>query len=173
MDECDLHTHPNLVQVWQRRGCPLSVPAAGQDQRRAVFGVLDYGSGDVTWQIHPRKGGDAFATFLAQFGQTWPNDQLILVMDTVGYYRSAVVRACWAEQEGWITSLWLPVSTPNLNLMERVRRFLKQKLACHRFWNDVEGLEAATATLLDLMEAHFSPYAAPGIRMVKDVCEVA
>jgi hypothetical protein len=39
--------------------------------------------------------------------------------------------------------------------MERVWRFLKQKLACHRFWNDVTGLEAAAARLLDGMEAHF------------------
>lgn len=30
VDACDLHTHPHLAQVWQRRGHPVIVPAAGK-----------------------------------------------------------------------------------------------------------------------------------------------
>lgn len=69
------------------------VPAAGQDQRRAVFGAGDYASGEVTWQIHPPNGGAAFAAFLVQISTTWPTDQVVLVMDTVSYHRSPVVHA--------------------------------------------------------------------------------
>ena len=118
-----------------------------KDQRRSVFGALHYGSGDITWHIHPRKGGDAFGTFLAPTAQQWPDEQLVLLMDTVRYHRSPRVRTWWATQDGRVTPLWLPVSTPNLNLMERVWRFLKQKLDCHRFWNGGEGLGSAAATL--------------------------
>lgn len=173
VDECDLHTHPHLVQVWQRRGCPMIVPAAGTDQRRAVFGALDSGSGHVIWQLHSRKGGDAFAGFLAQIAHTWPDAHLILVMDNASYHRSPVVRAWWAAQDGRVTSFWLPVYTPNLNLMERVWRFLKQKLACHRFWADVDVLEATASTLLDRLEAHFHAEKGPAIFLRKDFCEAA
>jgi len=151
----------------------MIVPAAGKDQRRAVFGAVDYGSGAVTWQMHPRKGGDAFAALLDQIAQTWPDDHLVLVMDNVSYHRSPVVRTWWAEQEGRVTPFWLPVYTPNLNLMERVWRYLKQKLACHRFWADVEGLEAAASTLLRQIEAHFHPAEGPAIFLRKDLCEAA
>lgn len=161
------------MQVWQRRGRPLSVPAAGKDQRRAVFGAVDYASGVVTWQLHPQKGGDAFAAFLAQIAETWPEDQLILVMDNVSYHRAPAVRTWWAGQAGRVTPFWQPAYTPTLNLMERVWRFLKQKLACHRFWNDVAGLEAVAATLLDQVEAHFHADHAPGIRLVRNFCEAA
>jgi hypothetical protein len=65
------------------------------------------------------------------------------------------------------------VYTPNLNLMERVWRFLKQKLACHRFWNDAEGLDRTAATILEQMEAHFHASHAPRIRLVKEFCETA
>jgi hypothetical protein len=133
----------------------VSVPAAGKDQRRAVFGAVDYASGQVVWQLAAHKGGDGFAVLLARIAQTWPDDHVVLVMDNVSYHRAPAVRRWWAEQDGRITPLWLPVYAPNLNLMERVWRFLKQKLACHRFWNDVTGLEAAAARLLDGMEAHF------------------
>lgn len=151
----------------------MMVPAAGKDQRRAIFGAVDYGSGRVIRQFHPKKGGDGFAAFLGQLAQTWPEDQLVLVMDNVSYHRSPVVRAWWAEQKGRVTPCWLPVYTPNLNLMERVWRFLKQKLACHRFWNDVDGLEAAAAALLDRIEAHFHAEDGPSIFLRNNFCEAA
>lgn len=39
------------------------VPAAGKDQRRAVFGAVDYGSGQVVWQMAEHKSGGGFAAF--------------------------------------------------------------------------------------------------------------
>lgn len=147
----------------------MKVPT-GPHQRRTVFGALDYGSGQVTWQIQPKKGGEAFAAFLAQIAQAWPTDQLVLVMDNASYHRSPVVRAWWAAQADRITPFWLPVYSPHLNLIERVWRFLKQKLACHRFWHDVDGLEAAAGTLLDRIEAHFHTDDPPALRLVNNLC---
>jgi len=146
----------------------MRVPT-GPHQRRTVFGALDYGSGQVRWQMHPKKGGDAFAAFLDQIAQTWPDDQLILVLDNASYHRSPVVKTWWAAQAGRITPFWLPVYSPQLNLIERVWRFLKQKLACHRWWADVDGLVAAATTLLDRVEAHFHTGIPPRIRLVNNL----
>lgn len=151
----------------------MSIPAAGKDQRRAVFGALDYASGQVAWHLQEHKDGTAFAAFLEQIARTWPGDDLVLVMDNVSYHRGAAMRDWWAAQDGRIIPFWLPVYTPNLNLIERVWRFLKQKLACHRFWADVDGLEAAAGTLLDQIEAHFHAEEGPSIFLRKDFCESA
>lgn len=173
VDECDLHTHPLLVQVWQRRGIPMSVPAAGVDQRRAVFSAVDSRSGQVLWQLQPRKGGVAFATFLDHIDQTWPEEHLVLVRDNGSYHRSPSVRACWVEQGGRVTPLWVPVDTPNLNLMERVWCLLEHTLAWHRFWNDVAGMENTASGILARLEARFHTDHAPGIRLVNNSCEAA
>ena len=173
MDECDLHTHPHLAAVWQRRGAPLIVPAAGVDQRRAVFGALDYASGQLVWQLHDRKDGAAFAAFLEQVAQTWPEEDLLVVMDNVSYHRAPAVRTWWAAQAGRLIPFWLPVYAPTLNLIERIWRFLKHKLACHRFWADVAGLQAAAAALLDRIEAHFHTDQRPAIRLVPNFCQTA
>lgn len=87
----------------------MTVPAAGDDQRRAVFGAVDYASGRVVWRLADRKGGDGFAAFLAQLAAIWPEEQLVLVLDNVSYHRSPVVRAWWAAQDGRVTPFWLPV----------------------------------------------------------------
>jgi transposase len=149
------------------------VPAAGKDERRAVFGALDYASGQLTWRLHDHKSGDAFAAFLGQVARAWPDDHLVLVLDNVSYHRSPAVRARWAAQEGRLIPFWLPAYAPTLNLIERVWRFLKQKLACHRFWSDVAGLQAAAATLLDRIEARFHTAQPPAVRLVHNFCEAA
>jgi len=153
------------------------VPAAGKNERRAVFGALDYASGRLVWETAERKGGDAFAAFLARVGaafeETWPGEPLVLVMDNVSYHRAPAVRAWWAEQGDRVIPFWLPVYAPQLNLIERVWRFLKAKLACHRFWADADGLAAAAGALLDRTEARFHAADPPGIRLVNDFCEAA
>jgi hypothetical protein len=69
--------------------------------------------------------------------------------------------------------LWLPAYTPELNLIERVWRHLKDELACHRWWNDLDALQEATTTLLRQMEAHFDAPSHPRIRLGQDFCEPA
>ena len=148
----------------------MSVPAAGEDERLAVFGALDYASGQVLSQIAARKNGIGFAAFLARIAQTWPEQTLVLVLDNASYHRSAAMRAWWAEQDGRMLPFWLPTYAPHLNLLERVWRFLKQKLACHRFWADPVGLGQAASTLLDQTAARFHGPDRPNLRLGQNFC---
>jgi transposase len=173
VDECDVHTHPHLAKVWQRRGQPLRVPAAGEDERVAVYGALDYASGRVLSQTAASKNGAGFAAFLEQVAQTWPEQTLVLVLDNASYHRSAAMRTWWAAQDGRLIPFWLPKYAPHLNLQERVWRFLKQKLACHRFWADPAGLAQAAGTLLRCTEARFHTPDRPAIRLGHDFCASA
>jgi transposase len=151
----------------------VTIPAAGVDQRRALFGAVDYASGQVRWRLGEHKNGEAFAAFLADLAQTWPRDDLLLVLDNVSYHRAPAVRTWWAAQAGRIIPFWLPVYTPKLNLMERVWRFLKQGLACHRFWSDVVGLEQTATALLTQTQACFHTNHPPAIRLVQNFCQSA
>lgn len=151
----------------------MSVPAAGEDERIAVYGALDYASGRVLWQTAASKNGAGFAAFLEQIAQAWPHQTLVLVLDNASYHRSAPMRTWWAAQDGRMLPFWLPTYAPTLNLLERVWRFLKQKLACHRFWADQNALRQAAATLLSQTQARFHTPDRPAIRLVHDLCESA
>jgi hypothetical protein len=97
----------------------VGVAAAGADQRIAVYGALDYASGRLVWQTASHKDGTGFAAFLEQIAQTWPQEDLVLVLDNVSYHRSAAMRPWWTAQKGRLLPFWLPAYTPNLNLLER------------------------------------------------------
>jgi transposase len=151
----------------------MSVPAAGEDERIAIYGALDYASGQVVSQTAASKNSAGFAAFLEQIRQTWPHDDVVLVLDNASYHRSEAMRRWWAAQDGRLLPFWLPTYAPHLNLLERVWRFLKQKLACHRFWAEPARLAQVAMTLLAQTEARFHRPEHPNIRLGQNFCQSA
>jgi putative transposase len=133
----------------------MRVPAAGEDKKFAVFGALDYAGGRLTWQTRPTKDSIAFLQFLDALADAFPTGQVAVVLDNVGYHKSRPVRAWWVAHNDRFRPTWLPADAIELNVIERVWRYLKDKLSCHRWWADLAALEAATITLLDHIEARF------------------
>jgi transposase len=151
----------------------MRVPAAGEDSKFAVFGALDYASGEVLWQLSPSKDGSAFVAFLDHLAAQFPEGPLIVVLDNVGYHKGRLAKAWWMAHQDRVRPLWLPAYAPELNLMERVWGFVKDKLSCHRWWADQAALEAATANLLSCLQARFDLHDPGGIALVQNSCEAA
>jgi transposase len=148
------------------------VPAAGEDRKFVVFGGLDYATGRLVWQSGPSKDGAAFIRFLDALAAAFPEGKIVLVLDNVGYHKSHEVRSWWVRHRDRIRPLWLPAYAPELNLIERVWRHLKDKLSCHRWWADLDALQRATEHLLDRLQARFHQ-PDEGICLVQDFSESA
>ena len=151
------------------------MPAAGEDKKFAIFGALDYASGQVVWRTSGAKNGATFVRFLDQLAAAFPAGEVVVVLDNVGYHTSHEVRRWWVAHHDRIRPLWLPAYSPELNLIERVWRHLKDKLANHRWWADFPALERATGLLLDYTTASF--HGRGGITIprhpVHDLCKAA
>jgi DDE superfamily endonuclease len=174
VDECEVHTHPYLAKVWQRKGQPLRVPAAGEDQKFVVFGAVDHATGQVRWQVSARKGEAAFTALLDQLAQTLPaNEPLVLVLDNVGYHTSHALREGWRGYAHRLEPFFLPAYALHLNLIERLWRYVKQQLACHWWWNDLDRLIQATETLLADLDVHFHATGGPSFRPARTFCQSA
>jgi transposase len=167
LDECEVHRHPHLSRLWRRRGSTLRVPAAGEDARFTVYGALDYASGRVIWQTAPHKNAATFVAFLDHLAAALPTGQILIVLDNVGYHKGHMARRWWVVHHDRIRPMWLPAYSPHLNLIERVWRHLKDKLANHRWWADLPALEHATGILLDRLQAQFH-CPEKGIRLVQN-----
>jgi len=174
VDECEVHTHPYLAKVWRRKGHPMRIPAAGEDQKFTVLGAVDYATGPVFWQTSARKGETAFMAFLEHLSEALPaNAPAVLVLDNVGYHKSHALREVWRRSAHRLEPFFLPAYAPQLNLIERLWRYGKQKLACHRWCNDVDHLLHATEALLANLEVHFHATDGPSFRPLHNFCESA
>jgi transposase len=109
----------------------------------------------MTSQIVGRASSARFAAFVAQVVGQWQDAPIVLVLDNASYHKGADLRHWFADHAEQVDVLWLPTYSPKLNLIERVWRFLKQKLACHRFWQDQPGLIAFAQTILERLRACF------------------
>ncbi|MGZ3390319.1 MAG: transposase, partial [Isosphaeraceae bacterium] len=70
-----------------------------------------------------------------------------LVLDNARYQRNAVVQAL-AKQLG-ITLLYLPSYSPNLNLIERLWKFIKRRAFCGRYQPTFAQFQSAIQEVLD------------------------
>jgi transposase len=81
---------------------------------------------------------------IAALGLTGP---ITLVLDNARYQRNAVVQAL-AKQLG-ITLLFLPSYSPNLNLIERLWKFIKRRALYGRYHPNFATFQAAIQDVLD------------------------
>ena len=90
---------------------------------------------------------------IAASGLTGP---ITLVLDNARYQRNAAVQAL-AEQVG-ITLLFLPSYSPNLNLIERLWKFIKRRALYGRYHPTFADFQAAIQETLDgLPTTHAEP----------------
>jgi transposase len=148
----------------------VRVPAAGADRKFAIFGALDYATGQVRSQLSLRKNSQAFVGFLERLRQAWPQEKLMVVLDNVGYHKSHRTSAWWRRWQSRICPFFLPAYTPELNLMERVWRHVKDKLSCHRWWANWHALWTTTEALLGHLRARFHQTKGPGLEIVQNFC---
>lgn len=121
-----------------------------------------------------RKDETTFMAFLEQLLQALPpGEPLVVVLDNAGYHKSLAMREWWRAHAAQLQPFFLPAYTPQLNLIERLWRYLKDKLACHRWWNDLARLQQAAETLLTGLEVHFHATDGPAFRPPNNFCESA
>ncbi len=145
------------------------IPAAGVDQRSTLFGAIDYGSGELVWHHADKASSPEFFRFVQVIAATWPDDPIVLVLDNASSHKSAALRHWIERQHERLVLFYLPTYSPQLNLIERLWRWLKSKLACHRLWNDRDGLVALVDRILNHTVVTFPAESYPHLTMRQDL----
>jgi transposase len=95
--------------------------------------------------------GEQFINFLRLLRTLHPEtEKFILYVDGAKYFRSAVVKA-WLKRHPEFHLSRIPAYSPNVNLIERMWKFLRAK-ALSRWHKTFEDMQAAVSEVLDHLE---------------------
>jgi len=102
--------------------------------------------------------GEQFVNLLRLLRTTHPDvKRFILYVDGARYYRSPVVQE-WLRRHPEFHLEPLPAYSPNLNLIERLWKFLRQKALC-RWHRTFEAMQEAVSDVLDHLDQYRSELA--------------
>ena len=139
----EIHLHPTLTQMWAPRGEQPEVPAPGKNQKRTVYGGLDYATGKFTYTTASSKCGAEFITFLAALLAAYVGRRICLVCDNGRFHHTKAVQEFLHAHREQIRIYWLPPYCPSLNLIERFWGHLKRTILANVLYRSLDDLELA------------------------------
>jgi transposase len=142
-DEMEIHLHPALTRMWAPVAQQPEVPAPGKNQKRVVYGGVDYRTGQLTYTVAPTKCGGAFLAFLVALLAKHVGKKIRLVCDNGRFHDTKAVQQWLAEHRDRIEVYWLPPYSPSLNLIERLWGHLKRTVLANVLYESLPDLVAA------------------------------
>jgi transposase len=129
--------------MWARRGHQPEVPAPGKNEKRVVYGGVDYATGRITYTIAATKSGAHFLAFLAALVAVYAGRKIRLVCDNGRFHTTRAVREWLEANRERIEVYWLPPYCPSLNLIERLWGHLKRTALANVLFVTIEDLVGA------------------------------
>lgn len=142
-DEVEIHLYPALARRWSRVGRQPQVPAPGKNEKKVVYGGVDYKTGKLTYTIANTKCSTAFLTFLVAMVRAYEGRKIRLVCDNGRFHTTKAVEQWLAEHRDDIEIYWLPPYSPSLNLIERLWGHLKRTVLANVLYRDLDDLVVA------------------------------
>jgi transposase len=113
------------TRAWVRRGQEKQVPTNTGRGRLNINGALDVNGMRVTTRISDTLNAESTIAFLRDVENAYPEKRVVhVVVDNARYYRNAAVAAWLADPDRRVQLVFLPPYSPNLNLIERLWRYL-------------------------------------------------
>jgi transposase len=139
----EIHRYPALTRMWAPVGQQPEVPAPGKNEKRVVYGGVNYQTGKFTYTLSATKCGAAFLIFLMTLVKQYVGKKIILVCDNGRFHCTAAVSEWLAAHRDQITVYWLPAYSPSLNLIERLWGHIKRTVLANVLYNNLDDLVAA------------------------------
>lgn len=132
-------THPSYNSMpsygWIAKGKRAEIPSNNtRRQQLNINGVLDAETHDTIMLDCERLNADSTIALLKKVEERYVQaDQIFVITDNAGYYRAKPVREY--VQQSRITLVHLPPYSPNLNLIERVWKFMHKHTVYNRHYS--------------------------------------
>jgi putative transposase len=142
-----------------KRGQQRRLPAAsGPQDFHHVIGGYNWCTDQVSYLTTSSKNSERFIAFLEHLLlAVYPHQTVVLVMDNVSYHRSRAVKAALSLFEHRVRVVFLPVYCPDLNMIERFWRHLKDLVSVNRLFPSLQTLIDQIHSIMSIQNERTHP----------------
>jgi DDE superfamily endonuclease len=151
-DETWLYLRPYITNTYMMKGDQQNIFHNGANKKVNAFITLLYPSNKVKFKISKSRTSNDFIDHLKNIKCYMKNNRVkrfILVIDNASFHISRKTKDFLNKQAQWLTVIFLPIRSPNLNPVEtRVNRNLKKDIcAKHNYQTEGTLIVAVTKYL--------------------------
>lgn len=151
---------------WIRKGAVREIKTNTGRDRLNINGALSL-SGAIVYREDKTLNAKATIQLFAALLDKHPEGRVYVVCDNARYYYAKLVRA-WCQENQRLRVIHLPPYSPNLNLIERLWRLLRDKVLVNTYYPAFADFKAAVLGFMDHPEQHQTAIA----RLLAAPCQV-
>lgn len=135
---------------WIKRGVRKNLPTNTGRQRLNICGAVDLLKTKFVFRKEHRLNAASTVDFLKQVEDAYPQlDRVHIFCDNAGYYKGDLVKEYLRKSK--IELHFLPPYSPNLNPIERVWKFLKDRVIYNTYYESFSDFQHAVLGFLETL----------------------
>jgi transposase len=147
------NTHP--IRCYIKRGGTKEIPSNSGRTRVNIHGAINIEDMDITYQLPTTINQETTIEFLEKIREKYQKkNDVYLFTDNARYYRAKSVQEYLKSTN--ITMVFLPPYSPNLNLIERLWKFMKQNIIGVNYFEKFINFKKAIVEFLDNPKPYFN-----------------
>ena len=151
LDESHIRDIQMLHATWQEKGKQQQVKVEGKLTTLSLFGCANALTGEFFCMKTKTCNAQTFEQFLAYLLEQNPEKHLFIVLDNAKYHHARRLNSFLKANENRLTFCFLPPYSPNLNLIERIWKWLKNTVVANSFYQTQEHLIEQIEQFLEIM----------------------
>lgn len=151
-DESMIRDYQAIHQTWFERGKQRIIKTFGKHRGIKLVGYLNYETGEIYCEEHESYDAEVFLSFLKNVLSN--NDgKTVMILDNARIHHAKLLQPLLEENEERLPLMFLPPYSPDLNLIEGLWKWLKERVVYNVFYKTVPEIRKNVNIFLDAVNA--------------------
>lgn len=142
-----------IHQTWFERGKQRFIKTFGKHRGVKLVGYLNYETGEIYCEEHESYDAVVFLGFLKNLLSRNSTGKTVVILDNARIHHAKLLQEFLKENEDHLELMFLPPYSPNLNLIEGLWKWLKEKVIYNVFYKTAPEIRKNVNAFLENISA--------------------
>lgn len=140
-----------IHQTWFERGKQRLIKTFGKHRGVKLVGYLNYETGEIYCEEHDSYDAEVFLGFLKNLLSRNTIGKTVVILDNARIHHAKLLQEFLKENEDRLELIFLPPYSPNLNLIEGLWKWLKERVVYNVFYKTAPEIRKNVNAFLEVI----------------------